>query len=104
MSNYFFGQTEPAYLYDDILKVCTESSDRNCPNGLEKTQELVKSLNEKHVDVYAWITGTLSNDGFVGWAATGGACTSNRKTSISGTPHKGKLFSFHGRTKKISYS
>ena len=43
-------------------------------------------MNEDQVDIYAWITSTLSNEGFTGWGYEGVACDNALKTSISGTP------------------
>ena len=58
------------------------------PNGLDKTAELVEELNEKDVDLYAWITNTRDKSGTAGVAFLGKACDNSawQKTSINSGP------------------
>ena len=55
------------------------------PIGLDKTVELVQMLNEKDVDLYAWITDTRDDSGTTGVAYLGKACDNSNwmKTSIN---------------------
>ena len=58
------------------------------PNGLDKTVELVEELNEKDVDIYAWITNTRDGSGTAGVAFLGKACDNSAwlKTSLNSGP------------------
>ena len=71
--------TKPTYEYDGLLIVNQD------PIGLDKTVELVQMLNEKDVDLYAWITDTRDDSGTTGVAYLGGACDNSnwKKTSIN---------------------
>ena len=71
--------TKPTYEYDGLLIVNQD------PIGLDKTVELVQMLNEKDVDLYAWITDTRDDSGTTGVAYLGAACDNSKwmKTSIN---------------------
>ena len=71
--------TKPTYEYDGLLIVNQD------PIGLDKTVELVQMLNEKDVDLYAWITDTRDDSGTTGVAYLGKACDNSNwmKTSIN---------------------
>ena len=53
------------------------------PSGIEETSNIIRSLNEPSVDLYAWISSTT--DGMGGWAYRPGACDNSHflKTSIT---------------------
>jgi len=77
-----FEVTKPTYLYNGLLVVDGDT------NGLAHTVGLVEGLNERDVDLYAWITDTRDGSGTAGVAYVGKACDNSgwRKTSINSGP------------------